>query len=164
LSRGDLTDSEWLILNPLLPDRGERGPAIANKRRTVNGMGSAHRRALARYAGTIRQLEFGLRALHTLEQAGRVGCSVRNAGESRSSRRQGTCHRFHDRAGAPTCSRRKRGNQAREALGRSRGGFSTKIHLRSRSPGGSDHIHNGLESKARWVEAARERNMQSSKH
>jgi transposase len=26
LSRGDLTDSEWLILNP--PDRGERGPAI----------------------------------------------------------------------------------------------------------------------------------------
>ena len=26
------------MLNPLLPDRGERGPAIANKRRTVNGI------------------------------------------------------------------------------------------------------------------------------
>jgi transposase len=38
LSRGDLTDSEWLILNPLLPNRGDRGPAIANKRRTVNGI------------------------------------------------------------------------------------------------------------------------------
>jgi hypothetical protein len=83
-SRGELTDSEWLILNHLLPDRGEPGPAIANKRRIVNGIlwGSAHP---ARPGGRIRQLEFGLRALHTLEQAGRVGCSVRNAGESRSS-------------------------------------------------------------------------------
>jgi len=28
LSRGDLTDEQWRILNPLLPDRGERGPRI----------------------------------------------------------------------------------------------------------------------------------------
>jgi hypothetical protein len=39
---------------------------------------------------------------------------------------QGTCHRFHDRAGAPACGRRKRGNQNQEAFGRSRSGFSTK--------------------------------------
>ena len=38
MSRGDLTDAEWHILNPLLPDRGERGPAIADKRRTMNGI------------------------------------------------------------------------------------------------------------------------------
>src|SRR6266571_1962918 len=38
VSRGDLTDAEWHILNPLLPDRGERGPAIADKRRTMNGI------------------------------------------------------------------------------------------------------------------------------
>jgi transposase len=38
LSRGDLTDAEWRILNPLLPDRGERGPPIPDKRRTVNGI------------------------------------------------------------------------------------------------------------------------------
>jgi transposase len=38
LSRGDLTDAEWQILNPLLPDRGERGPAVADKRQTVNGI------------------------------------------------------------------------------------------------------------------------------
>jgi transposase len=38
LSRGDLTDAEWQVLNLLLPDRGERGPAIADKRRTVNGI------------------------------------------------------------------------------------------------------------------------------
>jgi transposase len=38
VNRGDLTDAEWHILNPFLPDRGERGPAVANKRRTVNGI------------------------------------------------------------------------------------------------------------------------------
>src|SRR6266567_983061 len=38
VSRGDLTDTEWRILNPLLPDRGERGPAIADKWRTMNGI------------------------------------------------------------------------------------------------------------------------------
>ena len=53
----------------------------------------------------------------------------------RAPGRRGTCHRFHDCAGAPTCSRRKRGNQKQEALGRSRGGFSTKIHLRTNANG-----------------------------
>ena len=38
LSRGDLTDGQWRILDPLLPDRGERGPPIEDKRRTVNGI------------------------------------------------------------------------------------------------------------------------------
>ena len=36
--RGDLTDSEWHILNRLLPDRGDRGPPISDKRRMVNGI------------------------------------------------------------------------------------------------------------------------------
>lgn len=38
MSRGDLTDAQWRILDRLLPDRGERGPEIENKRRTVNGI------------------------------------------------------------------------------------------------------------------------------
>jgi transposase len=38
LSRGGLTDAEWCILDPLLPARGERGPAVAARRRTVNGI------------------------------------------------------------------------------------------------------------------------------
>jgi transposase len=38
VSRGDLTDAEWRILDRLLLDRGERGPAIADKRRTQNGI------------------------------------------------------------------------------------------------------------------------------
>jgi hypothetical protein len=35
LSRGDLTDAEWHILNPLLPDRGECGLAVADNRREL---------------------------------------------------------------------------------------------------------------------------------
>ena len=38
MGRGDLTDAQWRILDPLLPDRGERGPEIEDKRRTVNGI------------------------------------------------------------------------------------------------------------------------------
>ena len=38
MSRGDLTDAEWRIFDSLLPDRGERGPPISDKRRTVNGI------------------------------------------------------------------------------------------------------------------------------
>src|SRR5215211_4126780 len=37
-------------------------------------------------------------------------------------------HRWDDHPGAPTCSRRKRGIQE-QAIGRSRGGLSTKIHI-----------------------------------
>ena len=113
------------------------GPA--DPRQAANGqrhsLGSAHRRAVARHAKAIRQLELGFRALHPLEQTWGVGCGIRDAGEPWTSRRRGTCHQFHDRAGAPACSRRKRGNQKQEALGRSRGGFSTKIHLRTNAKG-----------------------------
>ena len=38
MNRGDLTDWQWQIFDPLLPDRGERGPPIKDKRRTVNGI------------------------------------------------------------------------------------------------------------------------------
>lgn len=38
MSRGDLTDAQWRIFDPLLPDRGERGPDIEDKGRTVNGI------------------------------------------------------------------------------------------------------------------------------
>jgi transposase len=64
-----------------------------------------------------------------------VGCGLRDTGFSWAACRRGACHRFNDRAGAPACSRRKKGNQNQEALGRSRGGFSTKIHLRTNAKG-----------------------------
>ena len=90
---------------------------------------------MARHARTIRQLELGVRALQPLEQTRGLGRRVRDIGQSWAASRQGACHRFDDRAGAPACSWRKRGNQNQEALGRSRGGFSTKIHLRTNAQG-----------------------------
>ena len=38
MCRGVLTDAEWRIFDPLLLNRGERGPPISDKRRTVNGI------------------------------------------------------------------------------------------------------------------------------
>jgi hypothetical protein len=64
-----------------------------------------------------------------------VGRGIRNPGESWDARRQGACHRFHHRSGVPARSRRRRGNQNREAIGRSRGGFSSKIQLRTNAKG-----------------------------
>ena len=64
-----------------------------------------------------------------------MGRGIRNPSESWAASRQRACCRFHHRPGAPACSRRKRGNQNQEALGRSRGGFSTKIHLRTNAKG-----------------------------
>jgi transposase len=58
LGRGDLTVSEWRILDPLLSDGGERGPPISDKRRTVNGIlrdlctGAPWRDMLERYGNT----------------------------------------------------------------------------------------------------------------
>src|SRR5216117_2999623 len=136
VSRGDLTDTEWRILNPLLPDRGERGPAIADKRRTMNGIlwvlrtGAPWRDLPERYGKWNS-------AFVRFTRWSKLGVwdGIRDAGGPWASRRRGTCHRFHNCAGAPTCRRRKRGNQNREALGRSRGGFSTKIHLRTNAKG-----------------------------
>ena len=66
---GDLTDAEWRISIPRCPDRGERGQPISFKRRAVDGvLWVLSTGAVALHAGKIRQLEFGVRALHALEQ------------------------------------------------------------------------------------------------
>jgi len=64
-----------------------------------------------------------------------VGRSVRDAGKPWPAGGRRACHRLDHRAGASACSRRKRGKQNQQALGRSRGGFSTKIHLRTDAKG-----------------------------
>jgi transposase len=137
LSRGDLTDAEWHILSPLLPDRGERGPAITFKRRTVNGIlwvlriGAPWRDFPKRY-GNWNSVFVRFNRWSKLGVWGAVFEILASLGPPC---RRGACHRFNERAGAPACSRRKRGNQDREALGRSRGGFSTKVHLRTNAQG-----------------------------
>src|SRR5262249_28490226 len=124
LSRGDLTDSEWRILDPLLPNRGERGPAIADKRRMVNGIlwvlrtGAPWRDMPERYGNWnsvfvrfTRWSKLGVwdAAFETLASLG-PPADKEHAIDSTIV-------------------------QAREALGRSRGGFSTKVHLRTNAKG-----------------------------
>ena len=124
MSRGDLTGREWRILNPLLPVRGERGPAVRDRRRTADGIlwvlrtGAPWRDVPERYGASSA---YGMQSSRRWLLSGLPQTK--------------TCHRFDDRVGAPACSRRKRGNQNQEALGRSRGGFSSKIHLRTNAKG-----------------------------
>ena len=82
--------------------------------------------AVARSAGTLRQLELGVPAVQPLVQTWRVAAFVRGVG-GRS--RPGACvARIQYCPSASTCRRRKRGVN-NEALGRSRGGWTTKIHV-----------------------------------
>jgi transposase len=84
---------------------------------------------LARSARGIRKLELGLEALLALEPGGGVRSLLRRACCNQPHRAPGSDARLHHRAGACLGGRGKRGQDG-QALGRSRGGFSTKIHLK----------------------------------
>jgi transposase len=71
-------------------------------------------------------MEQRVEALSSLGQGGRVGAHHGCSG--RRSRSRSHHHRWNDHPGAPTRGRRKRGIQD-QAIGKSRGGFSTKIHI-----------------------------------
>jgi transposase len=81
---------------------------------------------MARLARTIRALEFGLPTILPLVQKRGLGKSARIPRGQRGSSEPTA--RLHDRSGPPTCGGRKRGQDS-QGLGRSRGGFSTKIHV-----------------------------------
>lgn len=85
---------------------------------------------LAGAAGAVRQMEQRVETLRSVEQGWRVRDFLRS---SRIAVVVGTpCSdvRQHDRARPCLGSRHQRG-QTGQALGRSRGGFSTKIHLKT---------------------------------
>src|ERR1700682_4599479 len=82
------------------------------------------RQPVARSAGDVRTLEHGVQALPRLGEGGYfqtvVRCGVGRAGH-------GICYgRRHDRQSPPSRSGRKRGTQS-QAIGRSKGGMTTKI-------------------------------------
>lgn len=87
-------------------------------------------RSLAGASEGIRRLEHGVEAVLPVEQGRGVRGLFRYAGGDEPVGTSDPDVRFHDRAGACLGSRRKRGQKG-QALGRSKGGFTTKIHGKS---------------------------------
>ena len=117
-----------LVGQPVAASRRSAWPAAAgsaghSKRHPV---ASAHWGALARRAGAIRQLEQHRALLPALEPSRHLGSGGGGAGR-RNGGQPTSQHRFDDGAGARIGRRRKRGTRE-QAFGRSRGGFTCKVH------------------------------------
>ena len=78
----------------------------------------------------VRALEHGVEAVLAVEQGRCVRSLVRHPGGDEPDRAPHADVRFHDRARACLGGGRKRGQKG-QALGRSRGGFTTKIHAKA---------------------------------
>ena len=89
---------------------------------------------MARLAGGTGQVELCLSPISSMDARWALGRVARSIGQYGSCPEHGSNGRLDGHPGAPPCSRRKRGIQ-KNALGRSRGGFSTKIHLRTNAEG-----------------------------
>ena len=115
---------------PVLPSaagrEGEGRPAVSGGAALFHG--SQHH--LAGIAGAVRTLEHGMAALSPPEPVGGVRGFFRHPGGFEQHGAPGPDVRFDRDPRACIGGRRKRGQQG-QALGRSRGGFSTKIHLKT---------------------------------
>ena len=85
-------------------------------------------RAMERPAGGVRQMVFRLPAIPALDIGRLVGAGAGNPQREQRSSTASPNDRLHDYPGASSGGGRKRGTQ-KEAFGRSKGGFTTKIHL-----------------------------------
>jgi transposase len=133
LSRGDLTEVEWRILKVLLPverKRGKRGRGRPpeDNRNVINGIlwrlrtGAPWRDVPEKY-GNWNSIYRRFRRWRHLRHLGeRSDRSRRDDGRERALQ-----HRQHLGSRARLGSGRKRGIHQR-ALGRSRGGFTSKVH------------------------------------
>ena len=73
----------------------------------------------------LRTFDDGLQSFQSVVPARALAATVRGPGEIGCDQQRD--HRQHDGQGSPLCGRRKRGALA-QAIGRSRGGRTTKIH------------------------------------
>ncbi|MFT2214787.1 IS5 family transposase [Rhizobium giardinii] len=125
--RFDLTDFEWAIIQPLLPNK-PRGVPRVDDRRVINGIlwrfrtGSPWADVPERY-GPYNDM---LQSFCAMEKGGYLGSCL--ARDRKGLRRR---HR-HDRqflcSRSSACGHRKKGDRDDGCMGRSRGGLTTKIH------------------------------------
>ena len=84
-------------------------------------------------------MDHDLQSVPTVAQIRRLGQDVCRVADGFGCGKQcglgNPLHRLHHGTGSPTCCRCKKSSPEREALGRSRGGFSTKIHVRCEGTG-----------------------------
>src|SRR5690349_12525365 len=103
------------------PRTQRHGQSLVCRSRAVD---RAHRQSLARSAALVRELEQRRHALSRLGERGGLAAAVRRL---LGRARPGICPgRRHHREGPPPRTGRKRGTQS-QAIGRSKGGLTTKI-------------------------------------
>jgi transposase len=89
---------------------------------------------VARPAERTGPLELSVAAIPPLDHERTVGRAAASPGRQRRRRRCVADDRQYRDPGTPLCRRHKKGIRG-QSLGRSRGGFSTKIHLRTNAEG-----------------------------
>lgn len=105
------------------PNRPQRDDLPSQNRNTVAG-----------FAGTVREVGNGLQSVVAVARCGNfaagLGSVAARSGSARGSGMGDALSGQHDGARTPTRGRGKKSTAASEALGRSRGGFTTKVHVR----------------------------------
>ena len=141
MNRGDITNAQWERLQPLLPSQKPKTgrPAVDHRRSQRHLMDSAHRGTLARSARTLWSLAYRGQPLLPLAEGWYLGSAV-GGGASPSRRRRPAelgpaLSRWHHDPSPSARGWGKKRDPESEALGRSRGGFSTKVHLRAEGGG-----------------------------
>jgi transposase len=140
--RHELTDEQWERIKPLLPpQKPSTGRPAIDHRRIINGIlwilktGAPWRDLPERY-GSWRTV---YSRFYRWSKSGvweRIFSALKAANRRRGRYGLGSSSSGHNRCSSPSArSRSKRGDPKTEALGRSRGGFGTKVHVRINANG-----------------------------
>ena len=151
-----MTEEDWEIAVEVFRAVRSQARRAWPRRSEISGGAALLHRAqhhVARAAARVRQLEQRVEAVLAAEPDGHLRGVLRGAGGTEQERASGADVRLHDRAGACVRGGRKRGQET-QALGRSRGGFSTKIHLKTDMDGHpiAFHLTGGEASDSRNFE------------
>ena len=76
MARFDLTDFEWSVIQPLLPNKSRGVPRVDDRRVLERDfLAAADRRALGRHSGALRPAHDLREPLQPVAQGGRLGSS-----------------------------------------------------------------------------------------
>lgn len=148
MGRGDLTNEEWARLKPYLPKSGKRGGRWSSHRRIINGILYRNRTGVPwrdlparfgkwktvydrhrRWSADSTWDRLFAAVLADADAEGRIDWSMVSVDSTTARAHQ---HAAGARKRTPRMPRRRlapRQHRADEGLGRSRGGFTCKIHL-----------------------------------